>query len=273
MRLLIHCCLAIAAAFLTAAASHAATSLEPGGLSEFNVELPLQLRQIAGHGTPSSVAHALVTIAVPANFDAANAYPVMVISATSDAEYRSSRRLLGAYADAARQAGWILVAADAAEVIAEGQDDVGLRYALNAAALAALASRWPGAAKAPLAFGGFSGGAKYSGWLAAAFASQGRSISGIYLAGINADTIVAAARHFDVLDDRFRRIPVFLQSGENDELATPDDHRAVYDGLKRAGFKDVRVKYVASAHEVDPAPLRAALDWFRGLNGQSGQGR
>ncbi len=263
----------MAAAFSIATASHAATGLEPGGLSEFNVELPQQLRQIAGHGTASPIAHALVTIAVPANFDAANAYPVMVISATSDAEYRSSRRLLGAYADAARQAGWILVAADAAEVIAVGQDDVGLRYALNAAALAALALQWPGAAKAPLAFGGFSGGAKYSGWLAAAFASQGRSISGIYLAGINADTIVVAAQHFNVLDDRFRRIPVFLQSGEKDEVATPDDHRAVYDRLKRARFKDVRIKYVTAAHEVDPTPLRAALDWFRELNGPSDQGR
>ncbi len=265
--------IAIAAVFSIATALHAATSLEAGGLREFNVELPQQLRQIAGHGTPSPVAHALVTIAVPANFDATRAYPVMVISATSDAEYRSSRRLLGTYADTARQAGWILVAADAAETVAAGQDDVGLRYALNAAALAALASQWPGAAKAPLAFGGFSGGAKYSGWLAAAFASQGRAISGIYLAGINADTIVPAAQYFNVLDERFRRIPVFLQSGENDELATPDDHRAVYDGLKRAGFKDVRVKYVAAAHEVDPAPLRAALDWFRTLNGQLGQGR
>ena len=265
--------IAIAAVCSIATALHAATSLEAGGLREFNVELPQQLRQIAGHGTPSPVAHALVTIAVPANFDATRAYPVMVISATSDAEYRSSRRLLGTYADTARQAGWILVAADAAETVAAGQDDVGLSYALNAAALAALASQWPGAAKAPLAFGGFSGGAKYSGWLAAAFASQGRAISGIYLAGINADTIVPAAQYFNVLDERFRRIPVFLQSGENDELATPDDHRAVYDVLKRAGFKDVRVKYVAAAHEVDPAPLRAALDWFRTLNGQLGQGR
>ena len=257
--------IAILAACLIASVVDAA-GLQAGGLSEFKVELPQQLRQIAGHGSASPVTHALVTVAVPANFDPVRDYSVMVISATSDAEYRSSRRLLGIYADAARQADWLLVAADADREVEVAQDDVGLRYALNAAALAALTSQWPGAAKAPLAFGGFSGGAKYSGWLAAAFASRGRAISGIYLAGVNADTVVPAAEHFNVLDSRFKRVPIFLQSGENDELATPDDHRIIYDSLKRAGFQDVRIKYVPTSHQVDPASLRTALDWFRSLS-------
>jgi predicted esterase len=240
-----------------------ATGLKPGGLSEFNVELPRELRQIAGRGERSPVAHALVTVAVPANFDATRSYPVMVVSATSDPQYHSSRGLLGAYAEIAVAGGWILVAADPAEEVSVERDDINLRYALNAAALAALESQWPEAGKAPLAFGGFSGGAKLSGWLAAAFAGQGRSIIGIYLAGINSDTIVSAARHFNLLSESFRRIPIFLQSGEKDRIATPADHRGIHDQLKRAGFREVRIAYVAGSHEVDPAPLRAALEWFR----------
>jgi predicted esterase len=240
-----------------------ATGLKAGGLSEFNVELPQELRQIAGHGGPSPVTHALVTVAVPANFDATRIYPVMVISATSDPQYHSSRRLLGAYAEIAVAGGWILVAADPAEEVPVERDDINLRYALNAAALAALESQWPEAGKASLAFGGFSGGAKFSGWLAAAFASRGRLIIGIYLAGINTDTLIPAARHFSVLNESFRRTPVFLRSGENDKVATPVDHRSIHDQLKRAGFREVRIEYGAGSHEVDPPSLRTALDWFR----------
>lgn len=239
------------------------TGLKAGGLSEFNVELPQELRQIAGRGDQSPVSRALVTVGVPVNFDAARSYPVMVISATSDRQYHSSRRLLGAYADTAVAAGWILIAADPAEEVPAERDDVGLRYALNATALAALASQWPEAGKAPLAFGGFSGGAKFSGWLAAAFARQGRSIIGIYLAGINSDTVIAAARHFGVLNASFRRTPVFLQSGQNDTVATPVDHRTIHDQLERAGFSEVRIEYGAGSHEVDAPSLRTALDWFR----------
>jgi predicted esterase len=253
--------LVLVTALLVASVS-TGVGLKAGALNEFNVELPQELRQIAGHGGPSPVAHALVTVAVPANFDAARSYPVMVISATSDPQYHSSRRLLRAYAETAVAGGWILIAADPAEEISVERDDVILRYALNATAIVALESQWPEARKAALAFGGFSGGAKVSGWLAAAFASEGRSIVGIYLAGINADTVIPAATHFSVLNESFRRTPVFLQSGENDQVATPADHRSIHDQLERAGFSEVRIEYGAGSHEVDPRSLRTALDWF-----------
>ena len=254
--------LALPAMFLFASVA-TGTGLKPGGPSEFSVELPQELRQIAARGGPSPVAHALVTVAVPANFDATRSYPVMIISATSDPQYHSSRRLLGAYAEAAVAGGWILVAADPAEEVPVERDDVNLRYALNAAALGALESQWPEAGKAPLAFGGFSGGAKFSGWLAAAFARQGRSIIGIYLAGINSDTVIAAARDFGVLNETFRRTPIFLQSGQNDTVATPGDHRSIHGELERAGFREVRIEYWAGSHDLDPRSLRTALDWFR----------
>jgi len=254
--------LAFPAALFFAAAS-TGTGLEPGGLSDFSVELPQELRQIAGRGGMAPVTRALVTVAVPVDFDAAHVYPVMVISATADPQYHSSRGLLRVYAEVAVGGGWILVAADPAEEVTVEQDDINLRYALNATALAALESQWPQAGKAPLALGGFSGGAKFSGWLAAAFASQGRSIIGIYLAGINSDTVISAARHFSVLNESFRRIPIFLQSGQRDKIATPADHRTIHDQLKHAGFREVRIEYGPGSHEVDPRSLRTALDWFR----------
>jgi predicted esterase len=241
----------------------AAPGLSPGEFSEFRIELPNELRSIAGRGKLSPVTHALVTIAAPANIDMARDWPVLVVSATSDPEFNSSRRLLLAYAPEAVAAGWIVVAVDPEQNITVEQDDVPMRLALSTAALAVLAKQWPGASNAPLAFGGFSGGAKYSGWLAAAFASQGRRVVGVYFAGINQETLVAAATQFNVLNAAFKRVPVFVQAGKADRISTPADHQDVVTDLKRAGFRNIRVELTEGAHEVDPLPLRAALDWFR----------
>jgi predicted esterase len=232
---------------------------------EFDVELPTELRKFAGGGKLSPVTHALVTIAVPANFDASHDWPVLVISATSVLEYRSSRRLLRAYADMALAGGWVAVAADPAEDIPVEQDNVAMRIALNTAALGVVGRQWPSAAKAPLAFGGFSIGAKVSGWLAAAFASQGRRVIGVYQAGIGQDTLVEASVLFDVVNAAFKRVPVFILAGERDQVVPRVNQEDVVATLKRAGFRNVRIEYFPGAHEVNPAPLRAALDWFREL--------
>jgi predicted esterase len=236
-------------------------ALTPGGISEFQVELTPELRHIAGRGSLSPATHAVVAIAVPPAFDATRDWPVMIVNATVDRPGQS-RALLRAYAAAAFDEGWILLAADPVPDVDPVDDEATLRFALDFAALAVLQRQWPGAGKARLAFGGFSGGAKYSGWLAAAFASQKRTVIGVYLAGCNQDTLAPAARDFDVLDERFRRIPVFLQSGEKDAVATPADHRRVQADLENAGFRRVRVEYFAGAHEVEPALLRQALHWF-----------
>jgi predicted esterase len=255
-------CNALLPALFLASTTYAAPGLKPGGMSDFMVELPRELREMAGRGQLSPVTHVLVTIAVPANLDAAHQWPVLIINATSPPRRNSSRRLLSAYADVALNAGWILVAADPTPDVSGEKDDVSLRLALNTAALAVLDLQWPAAFDAPLAFGGFSGGAKYSPWLAAAFASRGRNVIGVYLAGVNTNEASPAAEHFN-LDANFKRIPIFLQSGEKDEIATPADHIAIRDALRRRGFKNVRLEYFSGTHEVDPLPLNKALEWFR----------
>jgi len=259
------CALALLSALFAASTAFAATTLKAGGSTHFKVELTPELRNLAGRGQLSPVTHALVTVSVPENFDPALDWPVMVVSATSDPGAHSSRLLLGAYAETARAAGWILVAADPEQDVPRSKDEVALRYTLDVAALAALASQWPGAAKAPLAFGGFSGGSKFSGWLAAAFANDGRTVIGIYVAGMNENIILSAAQDFKVLNEAYKRIPVFLQSGDRDEVATPADHRRIQAELKNAGFKNVRVEYFSGEHDENAGPLRLALDWFREL--------
>jgi predicted esterase len=187
---------------------------------------------------------------------------VLVVNATSDPGYNSSRQLLRAYRAAAAKAGWIAVAADPEPAVPQADDQLTLRFALDLAALLALQPHWKDAGRAPLAFAGFSGGAKYSGYLAAMFRRQGVRLAGVYMAGVNQNAFGDAARQFGVLDDALRDVPVFLQGGTRDRVATPAQHRAIESELTRDGFRHVRLEFVPGGHALDTAPLADALRWF-----------
>ena len=248
--------------FVCAATMQADPVLKPGGMVEFLVEMPQALREFAAGGRTSPVKTVRVAVVVPANFDPTRVWPIMVISATSDPEYNSSCVLLGQYAKAALATGWILLAADPQEKVGLAEDNLQLRYALASTGLSGLEQLWPGAAKAPLAFGGYSGGAKHSGWLAAEFAAQGRPAIGVFQGGINKETVALAGRRLNVLNDAYRRIPVYLQGGTKDEIATPEAHRAVAAALKRSGFVHVRLEFNEARHAIDTRQLQQALEWF-----------
>jgi predicted esterase len=229
------------------------------GLSEFKVGLPADLRNMAGRGKLSPVTTADVLVAAPPGFRVEEQRPIMVISATSGA---SSRELLRAYAKAAADTGWVLVAADAEPEVARADDQVALRMALATAAIAGLKVQWPASAQSPLAFGGFSGGAKHSGWLAASFARRGRSVTGVYLSGVNEETLSQGAAGFEIKDEQFKRMRVFVQAGLQDEIAGPDDVRKVMASLEKNGFARSKISWTSGGHQVDPESLRGALLWF-----------
>jgi predicted esterase len=255
---------------LAAAAGTAGAAKEPPlpppapkvGIKSIEVELPQVLREVAGNGKLSPVTRALVEVAFPPGFDAKRSWPILVINATSDPKFNSSRALMRRYADVATSAGWVIVAADANRELVVNQDNVKLRLALGSAALAALQAHWPEAANAPLAFGGFSGGAKHSGWLAAAFVAQERKVIGVFQAGINEESFVKGGKQFDVVDDAFKRIPVFLLGGERDRMASPSAHRNIEKQLRKAGVLNVKLELIEGGHHVAPAPLAGALEWF-----------
>lgn len=242
------------------------TVLKPGVISEFQVEMPMQLRIFAGDGKPSPVTSVQVAISVPESFDPSRVWPVMVVSATSDPGHNSSRALMRRFSQAAMNAGWILVAADPLEKVSMEEDSLRLRYVMVSIALLELGRLWPLGTGAPLAFGGFSGGAKHSGVLAAEFAARNRLAIGVFQSGINSETLALVGKELNVMTDAFRRIPVFLTGGKRDKIATPAAHRAVAAALKNAGFKRVRLEFSEGGHEIDRAMLEAALKWFSELS-------
>ncbi|HEV8689061.1 MAG TPA: hypothetical protein VGQ91_02100, partial [Ideonella sp.] len=95
---------------LAAVASRAAALAEP---TQLRIELPAEMRMLAGQGgRPSRVKEALVSVAWPPGFDAQREWPVLVVNATSDPGYNSSRALAAQYRASAAAAGWVVVAAD-----------------------------------------------------------------------------------------------------------------------------------------------------------------
>lgn len=252
-----HALLALAATAASGVRADALPPLAPGAWAEARVAIPAGLHRLAG---PARIAQ--VAVATPPEFDATRAWPVLIVNATSDTGHQSSRQLMAAYRAAATAAGWVALAADPEPAVALRDDTLSLRYALARTALAAVQPLWRDAGQPALAFAGFSGGAKYAGWLGALFASQRARVAGVFLSGVNEDPLAAAAREFDVLDESFRAMPVVLQGGRDDTVATPAQHRAVERTLREARFRAVRLEWVDGGHRVDASGLQAALAWF-----------
>jgi hypothetical protein len=75
-------------------------ALKADELVQFRVEIPVDLHSLAG-----AVRVARVAVATPATFDAAQPWRILIVSATSDPGYQSSRALMTAYRAAAAGAG------------------------------------------------------------------------------------------------------------------------------------------------------------------------
>jgi predicted esterase len=137
------------------------------------------------------------------------------------------------------------------------------RLAILAAALESMRKEWPQSAKWPVAFGGFSGGAKRSALVGAMLAKTGAiKTCGFFPCGINEDRLSEAYRDYRPGGD-FLGIPIWLSSGQSDNVAKPQDHDRVKASLQRTGFKHVRLERFSGGHQVNKDEVERALRWFR----------
>lgn len=247
---------------LTAIATGAENVIPPGKVVEFTAPLTPVLRKMAGDGRTSEFTEALAAVAVPDNFTPDRTWPVLVISATSDPGYNSSRTNLRWFAAPALKAGWVVIAADPPRPVAAADDSNGLRYALIVAAFARLREQWPEVTRWPRAFGGISGGAKRSAWLAAISALEGYRPLGVLQAGCNQPVLLDALDAYHPNRAQFLATPVFLSSGRSDPIATPEQMQHVEVDLQKAGFQHVRLERFAGRHEVYADHVEASLRWF-----------
>jgi hypothetical protein len=203
---------------------------------------------------------------LPPSFDAAKSWPIMIVSVTDSGreqgKFPSSVKSMGPYIEAAKELGWIVLAADCPGNLTPGLPFN--RCGLAEAALEAMATLWPTSRAWPVATGGFSGGSKYSGWLGGWFADGGRNVLGMFMAGCNEDmaTMALKERALDVPKKTFTKAKVLLSAGAEDKIASPEKTEKVAASLKASGFENVQMQTHAGAHSVEPSHVKAAMKWF-----------
>jgi hypothetical protein len=268
LRALIRCalCLGALATFLFEsvgeAASLAGHQIPSGGTLDFQFPLSDYFQQYAAQGGNPRPTTGRALMFFPKNFDPARPWPILIVTSTTDLD-RTSPMDAPFYRDAAMTEGWIVLATDA--TIRPRADSLQWRLSILTAALQMIRSDWPQSAQWPIAFGGYSGGAKRSGILAALLAkNRGFKVCGLFLAGMNSDRLSAAYKDYHPPSD-FLRIPVWLSSGTADQIARPGAQEGVYYSIKRTGFQQVRLEKFSGGHEVNDSEVRRALHWFREL--------
>ena len=242
-----------------AAAAREPYRIPEGKILEFPVKLGPAEKAAVLHGKNPNVEYARAAIAVPRGFDHEIPTPILLVSGTSDGD-GSSIRLLPAYTNVAMRLGWIVIAADG-PFGKPPNDNPPWRWSMISALLDHIHRNWPGSDRWPIASVGFSGGGKWAGVMGAILAQRGYNVVGVFMGAVNEDYASEAAKLYDPAV-KFKGVPVYLSSGTDDKLATPQNHADVRESLLHNGFATVRLETFKGGHALSELELRKALKWF-----------
>ena len=254
--------LALNQLFLATATTATLAGHQVQGGATLDLQFPIDttFQEVAAQGGNPKPTTGRALLMFPKDFDPARSWPILIVTSTADLE-RTSLMDAPWYHDASMAEGWIVLATDA--TIRPRVDSVSWRLAILTAGLQMIRNNWPQSARWPVAFAGFSGGAKSSGFLGAMLAkNRGFKICGFFLVGMNTDRL-SAAYHEQQPPADFLKVPVWLSSGTADQIARPGAVEGVYSSLKRSGFERVRLEHFSGGHTVDSAEVQRALHWFR----------
>ena len=189
-------------------------------------------------------------VVLPTGFDPARSWPILVVNAPGD--FSSVDHLKACFLTAA-ECGYVAIAGDGPVS----------RFFTAASILDYLRASWPNVAQWPVACGGFSGGAKVSGELAAMLANSGYRVIGVWMGGCNEDYVSSGLNLYRPNPMTFKRTPLFLAVGNEDVIATPQHADGVVQSLERTGFKNIRREtYAGGHHPVPPSMVHLGLQWF-----------
>jgi hypothetical protein len=121
-------------------------------------------------------------IAVPRNFDPAKSYPLLIVTATTDGK-ASSIASCYQFLDDALERGFVVMAVDGEFGKPTAGDPPSFRWALVAAARAAMEKELLGAKKWPVATGGNSGGGGYASYNALKLVQERANFIGLFPVG------------------------------------------------------------------------------------------
>jgi hypothetical protein len=232
---------------------------------EFPVPLSRAARIAAANSKNPPAEFAKAAIAVPSGFDPEIPTPILLVCATSDGE-GSSIRVLPAFTNIAFRLGWIVIAADGP--LKPQQDNPPWRWAMVSSLLDHINKTWPASKRWPIAAVGVSGGGKWAGVVGAILSQKGYNLIGVFMAAVNQDYASEAAKLYDPAV-RFKQTPIYISSGSEDKIATPEHHQQVKESLLHHGFATVRLETFKGGHALSEGDLRNALSWFVEVYGKA----
>lgn len=246
------------------AATIAGKEAKPGPLVEIQFPVSKYFQDVAAQGGNLRPETGRAVLSFPPGFDPARRWPIMIVTSTTDFN-RTSPMDAEAYHPPADAEGWVILAADA--TIKPKFDSTPWRLAMLGAALDAMRKDWPQSRNWPVAFVGFSGGAKRS-CLLGAMMAKGRAVNicGFFLSGINDDKMSESYKTYQPGAD-FLDTPIWISGGMDDIIATPGLEGQVAANMRRTGFKRVRLEHFIGVHQLKRSEVKLALRWFRQLGG------
>src|SRR5205807_5640315 len=190
----VRCAIVVAALFGTVrllflasaeAASLAGKEVRAGGTLNLQFPINKYFQDYAAQGGNPRPTTGRLLMMFPKGFDPARSWPILIVTSTTDLG-RTSPMDAPWYRDAAMTEGWVVLATDA--TIHPREDSLAWRLAILTAGLQTVRENWPQSAQWPMAFAGYSGGAKRCGILGAMLAKDNNiRTCGFFLAGINSD--------------------------------------------------------------------------------------
>ena len=248
--------LALSAVANAAPARLGYVELTPGVVVKFDAPLSPAQQTLALTGGNPRVLTAKCALIVPADFDPAKPWPILVANAPQGSSAVDGAATFG---KPAAEAGWVTLAADGP--VPAKLETIQWCVAMAEAALDHLEKSWPGARRWPVASGGFSGGAKRSAYVGAMLMENGRRVTGLWMGGCNEDRVTDALQ-WHKPGPAFFTVPIWLSSGLTDPTAPPAQQQAVRASMLASGFKNVRLETYPGAHALEPAQIAAGLRWF-----------
>jgi hypothetical protein len=123
--------------------------------------------------------------------------------------------------------------------------------------------------KLPVAYYGYSGGAKRATYNLGHGVLFNLNVIGAYLGGCNEDRTKDIISNFKLNDlgkSIYRKVPVWLSSGTADKVATPDQVEKVAKSLEKHGVENVKINTHPSGHALFQDDLIPALKWMKELH-------
>jgi hypothetical protein len=199
-----------------------------------------------------------LAIAVPADFDPSKPQNVFIANTAvnNDAEgKRGNTGAIGMYAKDCVDAGWVCLAYDSNIGRSNNNTDIYCAFSL-------LNKVWPKSKEWSFAVGGFSGGAK------ACFDPCGYLIKheynavGALLMGCNEDRSGKGKDRYKASSSGYRKLKVFLSTGDKDNLVSEASVKAVISSLKSNGIKNIKSESYSGGHSFNKPHIAEALKWF-----------